>query len=99
MPLNAVKLKDLPVNTIPYISVVDLIVFKIHTCGLRAQPAKRRIDAGDAEALLSKVAAKSPLKLTDRQKNQVEPCIADVIKNGSHDETWWRQRLGIPARK
>ncbi|PIA89243.1 hypothetical protein CB0940_07065 [Cercospora beticola] len=49
MPSTTVKLKDLPANTIPYISVSDLIVFKIYSCGMRAQPAKRRTDAADAE--------------------------------------------------
>lgn len=99
MPAGAVKLIDLPDNTIPYISSTDLIVFKIHSCGLRAQREKRRVDAKDAEALLSQLAVRSPLALTDRQKLEIEPCIADVVEYGSYSEAWWRQRLGMPVQK
>jgi hypothetical protein len=98
MPDAAQELRDIPLNTVPYISAVDLIIFKIHSCGLRAQPAKKRTDAFDAEALLRQlgVTAQSPLSLTTDQQGIVEPCITDVVANGTKDETWWKQRLGLP---
>ena len=95
IPANAVKLKDLPANTVPYISIKDLVVFKVHSCGLRAQQGKRRTDANDAEALLSGATTQAPLALTDQQKELLKPCISDVVKYGSKSEGWWRQRLGM----
>nr|POF00351.1 hypothetical protein CFP56_77325 [Quercus suber] len=99
LPVNAVKLKDLPENTVPYISAFDLILFKIHSCGLRAQLGKRIMDAQDAESLISSAAVTLPLTLTQWQKDQMEPCIADLVSYGSKNATWWRQHLGMPARK
>lgn len=74
-------------------------MFKINSCGLRAQRAKRRTDAGDAEALLSQAVAKLPLTLTDRQKSQLELALDSVIEHSRQDEDWWRARLGMQARK
>jgi hypothetical protein len=95
MPDAAQMLRHIPPDTIPYISAVDLIIFKINSCGLRAQIAKRQIDALDAEALLEQETALSPLSLSTGQREIVEPCIADVVTNGTKHETWWRQRLGL----
>ena len=95
MPAAAMKLGDLPEGVIPYISQTDLLVFKINSCGLRAKPAKRRIDALDAENVLTSLTAHTTLDLTDKQRDVVEPCIADVVKNGSQTKEWWRERLGL----
>lgn len=96
MPAAARKLKDIPKGTVPYISIVDLIVFKINSCGLRAQGSKKRRDALDAGNLLDKETQASPLSLTSAQKAIVEPCIVDVVAHGGHSEKWWRERLGLP---
>jgi len=97
MPAAAVKLRDLPAGAIPWISATDLVVFKMNSCGLRAQPSKRRTDATDAQTLLEKLTVHGPLSLTASQRAIVEPCIKDVVAHGSKTETWWRQRLGLPA--
>jgi hypothetical protein len=93
------KLKDIPRGGVPYISTTDLIVFKMNSCGLRAQPAKKRVDAADAETLLEQETRKSPLKLNSTQKGLVEPSIQDVVAHGSRDESWWRAHLGLTVKK
>ncbi|KAF2230122.1 hypothetical protein EV356DRAFT_580299 [Viridothelium virens] len=98
MPSAAEKLKDIPDGTVPYISPIDLIIFKINSCGLRAQLTKRVTDASDAETLLEMETSRSPLSLTATQQATVEACIADVVTHGSMTEEWWRERLGLPAR-
>jgi hypothetical protein len=97
MPAAATKLKDLPAGTVPYISVIDLIVFKISSCGLRAQIDKKRIDALDARSITQKATPSGPLHLTSAQQAIVKPCIADVVAYGDMPEAWWKRRLGLPA--
>ena len=99
MPAAAVKLRDLPADAIPYISPTDLVVFKMNSCGLRALPSKRRTDAADAQALLEGLTVHGSLSLTDAQRAIVEPCINDVVVHGTRTETWWRERLGLPASR
>lgn len=91
------KLQDIAAGVVPYISVIDLLVFKIRSCGLRAQGFKKRRDAVDAENLLENETQVSPLSLSNAQKAIVEPCIADVVAHGKHTEQWWKTRLGMPA--
>lgn len=97
MPPAAKKLLDIPKGAVPYIAAIDLIVFKINSCGLRAQGSKKRRDATDAETLLEKVIQSAPLSLSPQQKSIVEPCLADMVAHGSHAEEWWRTYLGLPA--
>lgn len=98
MPIAATKLKDIPAGAIPYISAVDLIVFKIHSCGSRAQVTKKRTDATDAENLLQVESAKGPVRLTSAQQAIVEPILVDVVTHGTKPESWWRERLSLPAK-
>lgn len=97
MPAAAVKLRDLPAGAIPWISATDLVVFKINSCGLRAQTSKKRTDAADAQALLEKLTVHGSLNLTAAQRAIVELCIQDVVAHGTKSKAWWRQRLGLPA--
>ena len=86
---------DYPDGHVSFISVIDLIIFKIHSCGLRAEKVKRSRDANDAEALLVEVIKEAPLTLTTAQADLVEIGIPDVVKNGKRNENWWRKRLGL----
>lgn len=81
----------------PYIAPTDLLMFKMHSCGLRAQALKSAIDANDAEVLLA--AMSTPLTLTSHQQVLAEPRIADVVSFGSKSESWWRQNLGLPVQE
>jgi len=68
----------------------------MNSCGLRAQVAKRAIDANDAETLLAAIT--TPTTLTICQQGLAETGIADMVSFGSKSEDWWRQRLGLPAQ-
>ena len=99
MPAAAAKLRDLSLGAIPYISATDLVVFKINSCGLRAQTAKKRTDAVDAQALLEMLTVRASLNLTNAQAAVVAPCLDDVVANGSKSKAWWTERLGFPASR
>jgi len=55
------------VDAIPHISATDLVVFKMNSCGLRAQTCKKRTDSADAQALLERLTVHASLNLTDAQ--------------------------------
>jgi hypothetical protein len=93
MPSTSQTLSQIPAGSIPLISQRDLFIFKMNSCGLRAQDAKKRVDALDAVSLLRDL--ESPLRLTAEQLAIVEPCIRDVVAHGTKAEDWWKQRLGL----
>jgi len=96
MPAAATRLRDLPSGAAPYISGIDLVVFKINSCGLRAQTSKKRIDAVDTQDLLARLTSHAPLNLTNIQKSAVEQGINDVVTHGTKTKAWWREKLGLP---
>ena len=91
------KVNQISVSDVPYISPTDLIIFKICSCGMRARPFKRRTDARDAESMIEIEAAQAPLDLMSAQKALVDTYLADVIKYGTKTELWLRQKLGLPV--
>lgn len=97
MPESAKKLRDIEPGFVPYISTTDLVVFKIHSCGLRAVVAKRRVDARDARDILKVATRAGALGLSDAQQAAVESCIQDVVHHGDMTVEWWKQRLGLPV--
>ncbi|RMZ78132.1 hypothetical protein DV738_g3992, partial [Chaetothyriales sp. CBS 135597] len=97
MPAAARKLRDLPLGTVPYISAVDLAVFKIYSCGLRAERSKRRTDAFDAENLIAELTRQGPLSLTNEQRSAVEKGLDDVPAYGGKSKEWWKEKLGLSA--
>ncbi|KAI6882626.1 hypothetical protein KC360_g5368 [Hortaea werneckii] len=98
IPPSAIKIKDISNGAISYISVEDLICFKINSCGMRAELKKRRTDAGDAESLLSNAVAKLPMTLSPSQREDIKGCIEDVVKYGDKSEDWWLKNLGLSAQ-
>ncbi|KAK0102646.1 hypothetical protein ONS95_006250 [Cadophora gregata] len=97
MPSEARALSQIPAGHVPFISQIDLLIFKIYSCGLRAQVAKKRIDAQDAQLLLQNMT--TPLRLTASQLAIVEPCITDVVANSTKTQDWWKQCLGLVAQE
>ncbi|KAK4153532.1 hypothetical protein C8A00DRAFT_33693 [Chaetomidium leptoderma] len=86
--------QDIPRDVIPYISITDLIVFKISSCGMRADKEKGSTDADDAEDLLG---VTGPLTLTPEQQTAVEKGIEGVIgRHSRRTRSWWRTQLGLP---
>lgn len=99
IPADTPKLKNIQAGSVPYIPPVDLIVFKINSCGLRADGKKKETDASDAEALLNMVTANMSINLTTEQQAIVENGLADVLALSSRPEKWWREGLGLPQNE
>ncbi|XMA13751.1 hypothetical protein WAI453_006542 [Rhynchosporium graminicola] len=96
IPSEAQALSQIPAGHVPFISQIDLLIFKMNSCGLRAQIAKKRIDARDAQNLLQNMT--TPLRLTAAQLAIVELCLSDVVSQGTKTQEWWKQRLGLVAQ-
>ena len=97
MPSTAQTLSQIPAGSVPFISQIDLFIFKMNSCGLRAQDAKKRTDALDAVSLLRDLPL--PLRFTAEQLAIIEPCIKDVVAHGTKTEDWWKQRLGLAVEQ
>jgi hypothetical protein len=96
LPGSAQLLGDIPAGAIPYISIEDLIVFKIDSCGHQTTEVKKERDALDAIALLELASTRGPLFLQDHQERLVEESMSDVILHTARDKSWWEGRLGLP---
>ncbi|KAI3393561.1 hypothetical protein diail_4152 [Diaporthe ilicicola] len=81
---------------LPYISLVDLIVFKMDACGLRDSAQSKQIEVRHAAALLELATEHSALTLNDDQARMVEESLADVLRHAAPDKqskAWWQSRL------
>ncbi|RMZ73736.1 hypothetical protein GMOD_00009504 [Pyrenophora seminiperda CCB06] len=95
LPSAAAAVNTIPTGFIPYVSEIDLIVYKIFACGLRPTAAKKQRDANDAYFLLEQ--QQGSLRLSSQQKECIAPALQDVITNGSNktDQAWWKAKLGL----
>lgn len=80
-------------NHLPYVSLVDLIVFKMDSCGLRDSTQGKQQDARDAAALLEAATEHCALELNEDQARVVEECLTDVLRHSASDKGWWQARL------
>lgn len=78
---------------LPYVSLVDLIVFKMDSCGLRDSTQGKQQEARDAAALLEAATQHCALELNEDQARVVEECLADVLRHSASDKGWWQARL------
>ena len=92
------RVRDVPPGVVPYISMSDLIVFKISSCGLRADTGKKRKDATDAQQLLESTTQDGPLSLSPIQKKTALEGLQDVVGLSDFPETWWEVNLGVTAK-
>ncbi|KAI1140415.1 hypothetical protein F5Y05DRAFT_411471 [Hypoxylon sp. FL0543] len=95
LPDSAMKVQDISRNEIPYISLTDLIVFKLDSSGLRSNPAKKERDARDAAALVDLAANKAPIQLSRKQEQVVEEALCDVATCGTKEKGWWEKHMGL----
>ncbi|KAI0156810.1 hypothetical protein GGR57DRAFT_511155 [Xylariaceae sp. FL1272] len=85
-PQSARSIHDIPYGEVPYISLTDLIVFKLDSSGLRSNPIKKQRDARDAAALVDhEIAQHSPnpyttLNSKTNSKPQSYPAIDAVVQ-------------------
>jgi hypothetical protein len=81
---------------VPYISCEDLVVFKVHCCGLRGSRSKAETDAKDARDLLETMTR--PLALSPQQQSVVNGGIDSVVEHCSEKPlSWWEEILGLPG--
>lgn len=78
---------------LPYVSVVDMIVFKMDSCGLHDSTQGKQQEARDAAALLEAATEHCALELNEDQARVVEECLADVLRHSASDKGWWQARL------
>ncbi|KAI1852551.1 hypothetical protein JX265_013010 [Neoarthrinium moseri] len=95
LPASAWPVKDIRPGVFPYISLSDLIVLKIDSCGYHRAWGARVRDAYDAAALLEYASAPHPLILSCRQECVVREGLPDVIEYGGRGKAWWLCRLGL----
>lgn len=76
-----------------------MLVFKIHSCGLRAEFLKKKRDALDATVLLDRLTSDGPLKLDDEQKRHAEGGLQDMFAvlgiTNDGDINVWKKKLGM----
>ncbi|KAI0095448.1 hypothetical protein F4814DRAFT_457607 [Daldinia grandis] len=95
LPDSAIKVQDISSDEVPYISLTDLIVFKLDSSGLRSNPVKKERDAQDAAALVDFATHKKSLQLSEKQEQVVEEALCDVAKCGTKEKGWWEKRMGL----
>lgn len=89
-------IKDIPDGNIPYLKRIDLIVYKIYSCGLRSDTAKSQIDAMDAETLLKKeVESNGRVVLQGTQLSHVHNSLPAILQYSNNDKKWWMINLGL----
>ncbi|CRG92854.1 hypothetical protein PISL3812_09925 [Talaromyces islandicus] len=95
LPSAATSISIVRPEALPYISEVDLLVFKINCCGLRPTPAKKIRDANDARSLAEDLSSKGPIVLSSTQRNAVLQGLDDVAQHSGRDKNWWTDKLRL----
>ncbi|KAJ6090446.1 hypothetical protein N7486_009261 [Penicillium sp. IBT 16267x] len=95
VPSAAIPILTVRPNALPYISELDLLIFKINSCGLRPTPGKKLRDATDALELLEDLNSKGPIVLSVSQKNVILQCLDDVARMSGKDKAWWIAKLAL----
>lgn len=95
VPSAAVPISAARSNALPYISEIDLLVFKINCCGLRPTPAKKLRDATDARTLAEDLCSRGSINLTSAQKIAVLQGLDDVAQLSRRDKSWWVAKLAL----
>ncbi|RYP85615.1 hypothetical protein DL769_000956 [Monosporascus sp. CRB-8-3] len=96
LPEAARRVCNIRDGELPYVSLADLVVFKLDSSGLRSNAAKKRRDAADAAALLEEhAAANAKLELSPRGREMAHEALIDVIRYSDRSREWWETRLGL----
>ncbi|KAJ5751368.1 hypothetical protein N7533_008396 [Penicillium manginii] len=95
VPPTALPILAVRPGSLPYISELDLLVFKINSCGLRPTPAKKLRDAADARTLAEDLSSKGPIFLSSIQMDAVLKGLDDVVQLSRKDKAWWVTKLNL----
>ncbi|KAL4795148.1 hypothetical protein BDV19DRAFT_389549 [Aspergillus venezuelensis] len=96
LPDPAMRIAEIPPGYIPYLTELDLLVFKVSSCGLRANEEKKLRDANDAYTLALVLKKRGPIRLSTLQETIVRQGLAAVVERSPKEEGWWRTTLNIP---
>ncbi|RYP78405.1 hypothetical protein DL771_000590 [Monosporascus sp. 5C6A] len=102
LPEAARHVRNIRDGELPYVSLADLVVFKLDSSGMRSNVAKKRRDAADAAALLEEhAAANAKLELSPRKREMAHAALIDVVRYSDRSREWWEARLGLsgPERR
>lgn len=89
-------------GTLPYLSLHDLIVFKMDACGLHETRKSKEREAREAAALLELASEHCPLKLDDAKMEKIDQALSDIVEFSlpEHDKSWWQRHLGeVPDKQ
>jgi hypothetical protein len=75
--------------------MVDLLVLKINSCGLRATEDKGVQDALDAMNLVNVLSANGAVSLNEIQRQAIQKGLQDVLDRTGTDIDWWNARLQL----
>ncbi|PLB37792.1 uncharacterized protein BDW47DRAFT_106372 [Aspergillus candidus] len=98
LPQAAIPISSARPDSLPYISEIDLLVFKINSCGLRPTAVKKMRDVRDARTLVDDLCARSSgrgIVLSEEQKSAVLQGLDDVVALSRREWGWWAGRLGL----
>ncbi|RYO97603.1 hypothetical protein DL764_007277 [Monosporascus ibericus] len=96
LPEAARCVRNIRDGELPYVSLADLVVFKLDSSGLRSNAAKKRRDAADAAALLEEhAAANAKLELSPGKRETAHQALIDVVRYSDRSRGWWVTRLGL----
>jgi hypothetical protein len=95
IPEAAAAINTVQAGALPYISVLDLMVFTVYSCGLYYLPEKRKKAAHDVESLSQLLSNPGPPVLTAQQRQAARDGLITLAENSIHAVSWWITRLGI----
>ncbi|EWC45968.1 hypothetical protein DRE_04761 [Drechslerella stenobrocha 248] len=93
LPENAQKVSEIQSVSLPYVSIEDLIVFKINSCGLRVASDKKVQDAADAYSAVA--SAGLSLRLSNKQKHTARGGLPAVAAALGYPKSWWEGKLAL----
>ncbi|KAF5019749.1 hypothetical protein F66182_8234 [Fusarium sp. NRRL 66182] len=102
LPDAAKRVRDVSgESTLPYVSLEDLVIFKMDACGLHENDVSKRRDACDAAALLELASEHGALRLDEDKTERAEEALADMVEfsDAEYDKGWWQRCLGMTNNK
>jgi hypothetical protein len=95
LPANAVTLEKADPNHLPFLSLQDLLVYKINSCSMRPTDDKRYQDARDAQVLVKILSWQGTITLDDLQKQAVLSGLDEMLEYSRESRQWWESALGL----
>ncbi|GFF26107.1 hypothetical protein IFM58399_01294 [Aspergillus lentulus] len=95
LPAQAATLEEVDPNHLPFLPLVDLLVYKINSCGMRPTPEKQKQDAEDAQELVNILSSPGTITLDDSQKQAVVSGLDEMLEYSEEDRDWWESALGL----